>query len=441
MRYAIALGFRGLTRHPRTMVMSMILLALGLAAVMTMLQLMTMLSADPLPGQSDHLHLAWVDSRQAAHSGREATPGGITEHLWKLGDAQAMADAHPHIPQTMLAQSPLTAHTDDGLRSHTGTALLAQGPVSTMFGVPLLHGRFWTQAEARTRARVLVLSGSTSLALFGTEDGVGHTVTLDGAAFQVIGITGHWNPQPAFYFLQSGQSAWGAPAPSLFVPVQALLDSGVSPMSSRICDGSATGGVRFDRVDPAACRWLALWAQLSSPAQEAEFADALASYAEDRHAAGVFERAPDWRLYSVRAWLDAAGVVPDSVRLNLWLAMGLLVLCMVNVAGLLAARFLQRASELGIRRVLGAPRRMIVLQCLVEAGSVGLVGGLLALPLTLFGLWVIRLQDQGYTDQARFDAPLFVLLLGLSVAVGLLVGLLPAWRAARIAPALQVKSL
>src|SRR3546814_20076238 len=94
-----------------------------------------------------------------------------------------------------------------------------------------------------------------------------------------------------------------------------------------------------------------------------------------------------------------------SVR-ALGLARGLRALCMVNVAGLLAARFVHRSGELGVRRVLGAPRRSIVMQCLAESGMAGVLGGLLALPLTLFGLWVVRLQARGYTDMARFDPAL-----------------------------------
>lgn len=442
MHYAFELGLRGLARHPRTMVMAVILLALGLAAVMTMLNLMAMLSVDPLPGLSRQLHLAWVDSRQAARSAAAEDYMSTPHFLWKLGDAEALAEAHPEVRQTVLAETILQVESGDRAQSEFGRAVLAQGPMPAMFGVPLMHGRFWTAEEEDTRARVVVLSQRTSLSLLGTGNGVGREVAIGDATFRVIGISGRWAPQPAFHFLQPGQSAWtNASSMGLFVPLRAALDGGVAPMSTRICDGDGTGGYGFDRVNLDACRWLALWAELPTPAQQAAFEDALAGFAQQRYDAGAFERPPHWRLYTVREWLDANHVVPDSVRLNLWLAIGLLALCMVNVAGLLAARFLRRSTELGVRRVLGAPRRAIVVQCLVEAGAVGAAGGLLALPLTLFGLWVIRLQDQGYTDQARFDAPLFALLLALAVGVGLLVGLLPAWRAARIAPALQVKSL
>ena len=95
----------------------------------------------------------------------------------------------------------------------------------------------------------------------------------------------------------------------------------------------------------------------------------------------------------------------------------------------------------GVRRVLGANRAAVVLQCLVEAGGTGLLGGLLALPLTLFGLWLVRMQERDYSEMAQFQPGLFAVLLALALVCGLLVGLLPAWRAARLQPALQVKSL
>src|SRR3546814_9566773 len=73
MNYAIELGVRGLLRQPRTMALSIVTLGLGLAAVMTMLTLLAMLSADPLPGVSQHLYLGWVDSRELPRRSEEHT--------------------------------------------------------------------------------------------------------------------------------------------------------------------------------------------------------------------------------------------------------------------------------------------------------------------------------------------------------------------------------
>ena len=441
-RYAVELGLRGLLRHPRTMLLTVILLGLGLAAVMSMLTLLAMLSADPLPGISERLHLAWVDSRAAPTSGSAAEPDAdAPPFLLKLADAQALMALQPAVRQTALVSTPLTVQPgDDADTSATTNAVLALGPMLSMFGVPLQHGRYWTAAEEHDRVPVAVIGDATARALFGDVDAVGQDLRIGSTLFRVIGVAGAWAPRPRFHFLQAGQAVWSERSESLFLPLHAALDAGVAPMATRDCDGRGVGGYGFDSIDLGACRWLALWAELPDESTRAAYADALAGYARSRHAAGVFERPAASRLDSVPAWLAANRVVPDSVRLYLWLAVGLLALCMVNVAGLLAARFLRRGSELGVRRVLGAPRRSVLVQCLVEALAAGTLGGLLAWPLTLFGLWVIRLQDHGYTDLARFEPRLFALLLALAIGTGLLVGLVPALRAARIEPVLQIKS-
>lgn len=442
LRYSLELGVRGLGRHPRSTALAVLLLGMGLAAVMSMLTLLAMLSSDPLPGISDRLYQAWVDSRPAPTSREALEPGGDgPPFLWKLGDAEAMMSLQPGVRQAALVPTLLTLSAPGEPRNHSTMAVLAAGPMPEMFGVPLRQGRFWTEAEQRSHAPVAVISEDAAQAIFGGQDALGREIQVGTGLFRVIGISGEWAPRPRFHFLAPGQAPWAGRAESVFLPLRAALDAGVAPVNTRACDGSGPGGFSFDSVDLQGCRWLALWVELSDAAAHAAYAGTLAGYARARHEAGVFERAPASRLDSVRDWLAANRVVPDSVRLNLWLAGGLLALCMVNVAGLLAARFLRRSAELGVRRVLGAPRRSVMMQCLVEAGLVGLLGGVLALPLTQFGLWLVRLQDHGYTDVARFDLRLFFVLCAMAVIAGLLVGLVPALRAARIEPVLQVKSL
>jgi putative ABC transport system permease protein len=440
MNYAIETGLRGLRRHPRTMLLSIFTLGLGLASVMTMLSLLAMLSVDPLPGVSQRLHLAWVESRPVGQFGDPRSDDATNPpRLWKLVDTEAMFATQPQIRQTALVPTQLVLQSATDKRGNS-RALLASGPMLSMFGVPLLHGRHWTPQEERERAPVVILDALTSQTLLGTPDGTGQSVRIGKAMFRVIGISREWNPQPHVYALQDGEAAWGSQfAVNAFLPLRAALDAGVVPMSGQDCDRGG-GGYRFDALDTQGCRFLQVWAELTTPQAVARYREALQTYAQDRHAAGAFPRPANSRLSSVSQWLTANRVVPDNVHLNLWLAAGLLALCMVNVAGLLAARFLRRSGELGVRRVLGATRRAIVIPCLVEAGAAGVIGGVLALPLTLLGLWLIRQQDQGYTEQAHLNPALFLALLLLAALTGLLVGVIPSWRAARLEPALQVKS-
>jgi len=126
--------------------------------------------------------------------------------------------------------------------------------------------------------------------------------------------------------------------------------------------------------------------------------------------------------------------------LQMWLAFGFLAVCLLNTVGLLLAKFLRRSGEIGVRRALGATRRAIFAQCLVEAGSVGLAGGVLGLVLAQFGLWAVRQQSVGYAALARLDPAMLATTFVLAVVASVLAGLLPAWRACQVTPAIQLKS-
>ena len=79
-------------------------------------------------------------------------------------------------------------------------------------------------------------------------------------------------------------------------------------------------------------------------------------------------------------------------------------------------------------------------QLLVESGVVGLVGGIGGLLLALLGLWVVRHRPSDYAALAHLDPTMLFTTFLLAVGASLLAGLLPAWRACQIAPALHLKS-
>jgi putative ABC transport system permease protein len=101
---------------------------------------------------------------------------------------------------------------------------------------------------------------------------------------------------------------------------------------------------------------------------------------------------------------------------------------------------MRRAPEIAVRRALGATRRAIFGQFLVEAGSIGIVGGVLGLGLALLGLWGVRQNPASYAQLAYLDAPMLAITLVLALVASLAAGLLPAWRACQVTPALQLKS-
>jgi putative ABC transport system permease protein len=433
--YYMDLALRSLRRHAVLGTLMMVAVALGVGASVTMLTVLHNLSGNPLPQRSGVLFHPQVDPRPADLPGASAEPPDDLTYidavnLYRLGVAprRAVMSANWLPARKDAPDSPLAMVTD---RATTADFF-------AMFGVPFIHGSAWSAQDDADRAQVVVLSRALNQKLFGGEDSVGRNLVIATRTFRVVGVIDDWNPQPRFYDL--GDRAYGD-AEQMYLPFFTWLelpqDYGYGPMR---CWGNDPGAGLHD---PKAqqCTWAQFWAELDTPAQVAGYRSALEQYSRQQHQLGRFQRTPNVRLRGLLDWLDHQRVIPVTVRMQTWIAFGVLLICMVNTVGLMVAKFLRKSGEIGVRRALGASRRDVFAQCLVEAGVIGVAGGLLGLPLAWLGLWMVRQQPVSFAASAHLDMPMLGAALALAVLAALGSGLWPAWRASRVAPALQVKSL
>jgi putative ABC transport system permease protein len=110
----------------------------------------------------------------------------------------------------------------------------------------------------------------------------------------------------------------------------------------------------------------------------------------------------------------------------------LLIAC-VNAANLLQARTETRRTEFAVRASLGAGRRRLMRQLLVESGLLGLAGGALGIALTFAGIRIFRALSDGFPnrDSVAVDIRVLLFTLAVSFATAMLVGTAPAFQAAR----------
>jgi putative ABC transport system permease protein len=156
---------------------------------------------------------------------------------------------------------------------------------------------------------------------------------------------------------------------------------------------------------------------------------------------GRFAWAPNIRLRNVTEWLDYEKVVPPESRISLIVALGFFAICLINTIGLLLAKFMRRAAEIGVRRALGASRREVYLQFLIEASTVGLAGGVLGVLLTTIGMFGVGLIfEPQIAKLAHLDASLVLLTIVVAMAATVLAAFYPTWKAAQVQPAWQLKS-
>ena len=430
--YYFKLALRSFRRNTVLTALMVLAIALGIGAAMTTLTVFHVLSGDPIPHKSERLFYVQLDPLM--RDGYQ--PGEEPEwQLTRFDAEELLRQARAPRQAMMTGGSGIVEPRGTGLKPFSVGARYASADFFPMFDTPFLHGQGWSAAEDEGHARVAVIGRSLNEKLFGEGSGVGRELWFDGHGLRIVGVLDAWKPRPTFYDLAAGGYDREE---EVFVPFSTSRDLKLDRSGNMNCFGRE---IVNDSTGPnVPCAWIQYWVELDDPGDAAEFKTYLDNYSDQQRAAGRFERPPNTRLRDVMQWMDYWGVVPGDVRLQMWLALGFLLVCLVNTVGLLLAKFLRRIGEIGVRRALGASRSAIFQQCLVEAGSIGLAGGLLGLLLALAGLWAVRQRPADYAALAQLDGSMLLLTFVLAVAASLLAGVLPAWRAMQVAPALQLKS-
>lgn len=430
--YYARLALRSFGRNRVLTALMVVAIALGIGASMTTLTVFHVLSGDPIPDKSDRLFRVQLDPRPQAGAVADEEP----EDQITRFDAEALLRDRRGVRQALMTGGGVTVEPDTAaLRPFDTDARYTSADFFPMFATPFLFGQGWKAADDEGHGRVAVISRALNQKLFEGADSVGRPLRLDGHTFTVVGVLDTWRPAPHFYDLETGRYG---DSEDVFLPFSTAIEFKSARNGTMNCFGRSN---ESDQTSlNAACVWIQYWVELESPGKADDFRAYLQNYSTAQREAGRFQRADNVRLRDVMQWLDYKQVVPGDVRLQLWLAMGFLLVCLINTVGLLLAKFLRRSGEIGVRRALGASRGQIFLQSLVEAGAVGLAGGVCGLVLALAGLYAVRQQPVDYARLATLDAPMLALTFALALSASLLAGFLPALRAMQVAPAIQLKS-
>ncbi|MGN6381689.1 MAG: ABC transporter permease [Dyella sp.] len=432
--YYFQLGLRSLRRNPMLTALMVMAIGFGVAASMTTYSVFRAVSGNPIPDKSARLFIPLVDN-WGPQQNLKGEPADGLDYV----DAIALMRAHAAKRQTMLYPVQLAVMPDanrDLPMNAEGYAV--GGDFFPMFDVPFRFGSGWTTQDDEKRAADVVISGKLNQEVFAGANSVGRTINLGGRDYRVVGVTNHWNPRPRFYDLFS--TSGFADEPDFYMPFNLALQQQMYTGGRNSCRGHL-GFTNWTDYTQSNCVWITPWLELGTADEVASYRRFLTNYAADQQRAGRFNWAPNVRLRDVTQWLDYQQVVPPESRISLVVALGFFVICLVNTIGLLLAKFMRRAGEIGVRRALGATRGEIYTQYLIEAGTVGLAGGALGLLLTALGVSGIGVLFQPEVAKlAKLDLSLMALTFAVAIAATVLAAFYPAWRAAHVQPAWQLKS-
>jgi putative ABC transport system permease protein len=383
--------------------------------------LLHILAADPIPSKSSTLY-----QPRRVYTDRSHSQTGFVS----FADANALVGYLAEEGRgTMLAEGFGPASSPNS-RTERGDATVLQTTRNffPIFEVPFREGGVWSKTDDLEGVHVAVISAGLARELFGRlPSAIGQNVRYGGAMFRVVGVLEEWRQTPRVYNLVTAGAYMKAD--DMYLPIKSARDLDGDAFMPFECDDDANFSTN-DKLFSSQCKWVSMWVELVTTSQYDQFRRQMHDHDNDSF---------HYVLSNVPAIIRDSGIVPVDVKIYSMLGIGFLILCILSASGALLGKFFRQGFETGLRRALGASQRDIQLEFLAESLLIGLLGGVLGLGLTWVGLASVRQLQPPYAEVAHLDASMLIVTTLIALASGVLAGCLPAWRAARVAPGLQIR--
>ncbi len=346
-------------------------------------------------------NLIYVMPREAGVMG-----AGVGEATLTLGDAEAIARHAPSVAG--VAPTAQTYAQVIAGRERLNSLIAGVTPEAEWVdNYAVAQGSFITKFDYGARSRVAVLGSEVAKTLFGELNPTGQNIRIGGRQFQVSGV------------LESRGTGFGVEDLRVYIPLSTFYTT---------LAASQTGS-RGNTVD-----MISVQAVSSDELESAE--QEITAILRDLHRISEGDE-DDFRVLNM-----------ESVAGQLTQVMGILQLVLAGIAGIsllvggigimniMLVSVTERIREIGLRKAVGAKRRDILIQFLVEAATLGLCGGALGVGLG----WIIVIimsvvaTNLGFPFSATLPGNAVALALSVAISIGLITGLYPAVRAARLDP-------
>jgi putative ABC transport system permease protein len=334
------------------------------------------------------------------------TRGGVSQGLGSaqsltLEDVEAVLKSAPSI-QAVSAEYGSSGQVKF---QNQNTRTSIQGALPEYFGIrnmPIASGRAFTKDDVRRRAKVAVIGDNVRETLFGGLSPVGKTIKVNGQNFQVVGVVA-----------PRGSTGFRSPDDQITIPVTTAMRRlfGVDYLSSLTLQA-----VSADRMDDAQDEVLRALAKAHGQRPDEE---------------------PDVRIFNQADISESAAQQSGFLTMLLaGIALVSLVVGGIGIMNIMLVSVTERTREIGIRKAIGAKRKDILYQFLIESITLSLAGGVLGILIGIgVSLWMALPAESGGLGFPMLLTPAPMLLsFGFSALVGVFFGIYPAVKASALNP-------
>ncbi len=356
----------------------------------------------------------WIEPG-AGMMGRIAGAPGSTRNL-TYNDYLAMKESLEELPaiNDCTAQVSTRLQVVAGIENVNATISGVNPDYLEFSNILLSSGEAFTEDDVDNKAMVCILGSKIAQDLFGDEDGVGQKVRINGRSLEVLGV------------LESdGKGSWTTADRQLLLPITSVMYR-INPQYSikgeHLVNMIGLQAADADEVDEAV--------------------EQVTAFLRERHDIGPGDD-DDFTVNVLQDYMDMMTNTNDTLNILLrWMAILALLIAGIGIMNIMLVSVTERTREIGIRKAVGAKRHHILVQFLLEATTISLLGGIIGIGAGYlaaeYAFGGLKVNQMGGMQQVSIEpivsADIVLWSFLVAIVVGIIAGTYPAIRASRLNP-------